>query len=194
MPIPGAYAWRSSSSSAGVNSVGGRMPCELVDDRPNRGVQRDLRDGRGVSRPRGGRPTVTRFELLVEHRARPDLVPVVVFGLDPEDRDGRHLVLPRHLVGELERRQGFEQREQRTAEETRLLSGQDRDRLRIGEMRRRFDRPGRRLPPLLLSRDDRRDLGRWRGCACVRASTAAQSARSEGSPLKNGATEWKWYA
>ena len=137
--------------------------------------------GDGVSGRLRRQADRARLELVVEHRARPDLVPVVVFGLDPEDRDGRHLVLPRHLVGELERRQGLEQREQRTAEETRLLSGQDRDGLRIGEPRGRLDRPGRRLPPLLLSRDDRRDLaaGGADAPASARARRPSRRARPD---------------
>ena len=56
----------------------------------------------------------------------------MIFRIDPEDRDGRHAVFARDLVGELESRQRFQQREQRTAEKPGLLTGDERDRARIG--------------------------------------------------------------
>jgi hypothetical protein len=35
----------------------------------------------------------------------------VIFRVDPEDGDGRHVMIARDLIGKLERRERFEQRE-----------------------------------------------------------------------------------
>ena len=63
-----------------------------------------------------------------------------------------------HEVGELQRGERLEQREQRAAKQSGLLAGDDGDGARIGELPRGLDGPGRRLAAPLLLRDDLRDL------------------------------------
>ena len=67
-------------------------------------------------------------------------------------------MLARHLVGELERRQRLEQREQRTAEQPGLLTRDDGDGLRVGQRSRGLDGCRRRAAAPLLRGDDRGDL------------------------------------
>jgi len=67
-------------------------------------------------------------------------------------------VIARHLIGELQRRQRLEQREDRAAEQSGLLAGDDRDGASIGEEFSRVARTRRRLAALLLPGDDARDL------------------------------------
>src|SRR5439155_21215537 len=115
-------------------------------------------DGRRIrARPRG-QGHGARRERFVEHRTRSDLFPVVVLGIDPEDGRSGDAVIARYLVGELDRGQGLEQREQRTAEEPGLLTSDNRDGARIGEGSARFTRARRRLTLRLLGRNDRGDL------------------------------------
>ncbi len=97
-------------------------------------------------------------QIAVEEGARPDFLPVVVFGVDPEDRDGRDIVIARDLIGELQRRQRLEQREHGPAKQTGLLAGENRDRTRVRKLQPRFDRARWRGALLLLRGDDRRDL------------------------------------
>ena len=122
--------------------------------------------GERSSAARGGQRHRARRQLLVEHRTRSDFVPVVIFGVDPEDGDGRHLVIARHLFGELQRGERLEQREQRSAEEARLLAGD--------ESRRSCDR--RAAPPRRRAR-----AGACRRSCCA-AMTAAMSARRRRAP------------
>jgi len=68
-------------------------------------------------------------------------------------------MLPRHALGELERGDRFEQREERPAEQTGLLAGHDGDGARVGQTLTRFDRGRRRASPLLLRGDDGGDVG-----------------------------------
>jgi len=81
----------------------------------------------------------------------------VIFRIDPEDRDRRDPVIARHLLGELQRSERLQHREQRPAEQPRLLTGDDRDRARLGEQPRRLARARRRLTPVLLRGDHARD-------------------------------------
>ena len=128
------------------NSVAGRTAFrsrERVED----GCHRGGRWRPGPVRRRGA-PAATRVRgvsSLVEHRTRSHFLPVVILGVDPEDRDRRHLVVARDLLGELERRERLEQREQRAAEEARLLAGDDGDGAAVGEQARRLAR-ARRAP------------------------------------------------
>ena len=151
--------------------------------------------GAGSAPGRGGSETVRGVSSASKTGTRPDFVPVVIFGVDPEDGDGRHLVVARDLLGELERGERLEQREQRSAEEPGLLAGDDGDRLAIGEQRARFAGARRRLAPLLLRGDHARDVvaAAFVAPACGR-SRRAQAPRSAGSPAKNGATAGKSYA
>ena len=81
----------------------------------------------------------------------------MIFRLDPEHRDGRHVVLARDLFGELDRGQRLQQREQRAAEETRLLAGDDRHGAGVRQLTARVDRARRRLAAPLLRGDHRGD-------------------------------------
>ena len=130
-----------------MNSVGGRTRSSSAR---TAGMDSSRTSGRpgpfGGSRKRDG----LRRHLGVEDCARADLVPVVVFGLDPEHRHRGDAVLARHLLGELDRGHRLEHRVERTAEEPGLLTGHDRDGARVGEVRGGLDRGGRRAAPLLL--------------------------------------------
>ena len=117
------------------------------------------RDRRRIETRTRGQRDGPRDQLGVVYRTGADLFPIVIFRVDPEDGDSRDVVVARHLVGELQRRQRFEQREKGTAKESRLLAGDDGDRVAIGKAACRFTRLRRRLPPLLLSLDHTRDVG-----------------------------------
>ena len=117
---------RAGRPSSAVAKLGG----EAASVRARRGRDATCRRGRW-RRPAPDRPRDARAgrssgssRSLAEDGARSHFVPIVVFGFDPEDRDRGHAVPARYLVGELERRDGFEQRVDRTAEEARLLAGQ----------------------------------------------------------------------
>ena len=168
MPAPGAYASRRSAISCGRNSVGGSDAFELVERRQDRIVEPDRRDRPRVHHQLAGQRDGARRQRLVEDRARPDLVPVVIFRVDPEDRDRGHAVLARDLLGELERRQRLEQRVERPAEEPGLLAGDDGDR-RGRRALRRFDGARRGAAAPLLRGDDRGDVRRAAGRAPARA-------------------------
>ena len=63
-----------------------------------------------------------------------------------------------HEFGEVQGGERLEQREQRAAEQSSLLAGDDRDGEGIGELPRGLDGPGRRTAAPLLLRDDLGDL------------------------------------
>ena len=88
-------------------------------------VESDGRDGNGIGARSGGKRNGSWGKVSVEDRTRSDLFPVVIFRVDPENGDGGNLMIARDLVGELERGDGLQQREQRPAEEPRLLAGDD---------------------------------------------------------------------
>jgi hypothetical protein len=90
----------------------------------------------------------------VEDTARFHLVPIVVFGVDPEDGDCRHAMRVSQRVREFNRRQRFQQGEQRAAEQPRLLPCDDGNGLRIAEARGRGPRFGGCAAPLLLCLKD----------------------------------------
>ena len=113
---------------------------------------------RGPASGPGRYDTVRGVNSLVEDGTRPDFFPVVILGVNPEDGDGGDVVIARHLLGKLERGERLEEREQRSAEESRLLTGENGDRSLIGEQPRRFAGARRRLTPLLLSGDDGGDV------------------------------------
>ena len=82
----------------------------------------------------------------------------MILRLDPEHRDGGNAVLLPDTLGELQRGERFVQCEQRPAEETSLLTGDDGDRLFIGDERRRMARRRRRSTSLELRVENRREL------------------------------------
>ena len=136
----------------------GEQAFDFVEGFEDGVVERDGGDrGRFSAGPRRQRDRARR-QLVVEHRARADFVPVVVLRVDPEDRDGRHVVVARHLFGELEGGQRLEEREERAAEEPGLLAGDDRDRLAVGQQSAGFARARRRSAPFLLPGDDGGDV------------------------------------
>ena len=81
----------------------------------------------------------------------------MILSVDPEDGDHRYVVVVGHLIGKLDRRERFEQRVQRTAEQARLLAGHDGHRSRIREPLSGVEGAGRRLAATLLRRDDAGD-------------------------------------
>ena len=84
----------------------------------------------------------------------------MILGVDPEHGDHGDAVLARHLLRQLHRRQRFQKREQRSAEETGLLAGDDDDGLGIGEACSGFTCRRRGAAALLLGRDNARQLRR----------------------------------
>ena len=76
---------------------------------------------------------VADVQVRVEHAAALHFVPVVVFGIDPEDR-AAGTPCRRRPVGQPDGRDRLEQGEQRTAEERRLLTGHHRDGPRIAKL------------------------------------------------------------
>ena len=136
-----------------VAKLGGRQRLfELGESGGDVIVEGDGRDRHRIARRALGQGDRPGLEVAGEDGARTHFVPVVVFGFDPEDRHGGHPVPPRDLVGELERRDGFEQRVDRPAEEARLLAGQHRDGCRVAEtIGRRAGLRRRAAAPLLLA-------------------------------------------
>ena len=121
-------------------------------------VESDGGDRYGIGAGTGGQRHRPRRQFAVEHGTRTHFLPVVILRVDPEDRDRRHLMVARDLFGQFQRRQRFQQREQRSAEESRLLTRHDRHGSSIGEQARRLSRAQRRLTTFLLSSQDRSDL------------------------------------
>jgi hypothetical protein len=124
----------------------------------DRFVERHGGDGRVLGARACRKRHFAAGERFVQHHGGADLIPVVVFRVDPENDDARNVVLARDAVGELQRSKRLEQREHRTAEQSRLLTGDDRDCLLIGEQSRGLDGLRRRAAPPLLSPDDVCDL------------------------------------
>ena len=153
-PRPGAYAGRTISVQP-RRELGGRQrlnerlggvgdvvgPFERADGPLAGALGRRGRDDASA-------------QLRVEHRARPDLFPVVVFRVDPEHRHRRDAVLARHALGQPDGRGRLEQRENGPAEQPGLLPGDDRDGAGLREPSRRRERFGRRAAPFLLRDDD----------------------------------------
>ena len=106
-----------------------------------------------------------RLHLRIEDVTRLDLVPVVVLGIDPEHRDGRDPVLGLYLFRKANRGEGLQQREERSAEEPGLLTGDEGDGLRIPESGGCRGRGFRRPAAALLSQDEIGDRGTLTGKA-----------------------------
>ncbi len=117
-------------------------------------------------------------EVGVEHAAAPHFLPVVILGVDPEDRHRGHLVLLLDLLRQRDRRDRLEQRVDRPAEQSGLLAGDDGDGFRIGEPCARRQRGRRRVAGLLL----RGDRGGQRG-AIARMLLGAGDRRPPGLRL-----------
>ena len=173
-------AWRvglrRSVTSSAVNSVGGSVAASCSIAAPIVLVQRHRCRSAPGPHPGAG-SVITRRCIPVQHRHRRDFVPVVILRFDPEHRDSRNRVLLRHSRGELDGSQRLVEREQRAAEQSGLLSGDDGDRLRIGEARGGVARCRGRVAALELSRS-----------ACALSSAAAPRmllcARDRGRPRR----------
>ncbi len=74
----------------------------------------------------------------------------MVLGVDPEHRHDLRLLLARGGAGELDGGDGLQQGEQGAAEGSRLLAGQDSNRVRVGDLAGSLARRGRRAAALLL--------------------------------------------
>ncbi len=109
----------------------------------------------GLSRRQGDGLQIQR---LVEHLAGPDLVPIVIFCVNPEHSDAGHPMVAGDAGGKLERGERLEQRERRTAEESSLLAGDDGDGLSVGKLLRRGQRRRRGAAAALLIGNDPGDL------------------------------------
>ncbi len=139
---------------AGVNSVAGSADCSSDSAVVIVLIQADPRDGARVSARRISHRDRSRRGICVQHAARLHLVPVVIFGVDPEHRDRGNAVFGPHAFGELQGRQGFEKGEQRPAKQPRLLSCDDRDRRGIDQLRGCCTRFGWCVASLLLREQD----------------------------------------
>jgi hypothetical protein len=96
-------------------------------------VEPDAGDGTGVPLRGIAGGDGERFHGRIEDTARLDLVPVVVFGVDPEHGDRRHTVLGSHLLGEAKRGQCFQEREEWSAKQAGLLTCDNGNGLRIAK-------------------------------------------------------------
>ena len=144
-----------------VKSVPPKCTCQLVQARLNA-----LIEGKGGNRPvaspverrqRDG----PRLELLIEHGAARDLFPVVILGIDPEQRDDVGALFARHAPGQLNGGDGLEQGEERAAEGPCLLTCDDGNARGIGEPIRVGARFGWGAAAFLLRR---KDSGNVSGC------------------------------
>jgi hypothetical protein len=82
----------------------------------------------------------------------------VIFGIDPEHRHRRHLVFGGDPFGQFERGEGLEQREQRSAEQSGLLAGDDGDGPGVDELLRLLSRSRRCAASFLLRGEHRGDI------------------------------------
>ena len=109
---------------------------ELVEAVLDPGIQRQRRDRSLAGALWFRQRDRVRLEARIEHRTARDLIPVVIFAIDPEDRNDVGLMIVRGPAGELDGGDGFQQREERAAEGPRLLPGKNRDRSGVGEFLR----------------------------------------------------------
>ena len=189
--MPGLYAARRSARSVARNSVAGRVCSSSVEDvrRSDRRAPR-WRPAPASPAGRSGRATVRQVRSLASKTVhdRTSSQSWSSASIQKTATAGTPWS-PRHLVGELQRRDRLEERVDRTAEEARLLAGQDGD----GPRRRRAARPaaarlgGRAAAPLLLADG----LGQLLAIvadapACGRSPQPTRT-RPIGSPAKNGA-------
>ena len=99
-----------------------------------------------------------RLEAGVEHRTARHLFPVVILGIHPEHWNHIRLLLPCGVTGQLDCRDGLEQREERAAERPGLLTGEDGDRPVVGELAGGLARGRWGAPSFLLGCKKSRDL------------------------------------
>ena len=87
MPTPGRQAAFRSSMTVVVNSVCGKGRGELLDGLLDPGIQRERRNRQLARTLHVGQRDGAGLELGIEHRTAPHFLPVVILGVDPEDRD-----------------------------------------------------------------------------------------------------------
>ena len=75
------------------------------------------------------------MEFGVDDRTRRDFLPVVILRFHPENGNGRDAMFLLNSLRQLHRSECFVQAKCRASEQTRLLSGDDGDGLRLGEQR-----------------------------------------------------------
>ena len=158
--------------SCGRNSVAGRA-FELVERRRDGSSRRTAQPARGPPRVAAAAPrsaasaprrrpctTAPRPSRDLRHRSR-----------KPRPRHACR----RHLFGELDRGERLEQREEWSAEQSRLLAGDDGDGPGISQRPAGFDGARRGAAALLLRVDDRRDL--WTPPVCPGRAIACPTRR-----------------
>jgi hypothetical protein len=129
----GAITLRETGHEPVAVQTGRQCASELLDERGDGGVEDDVR--RGLADRLVLRCVADGHDLprLVEHGDRPDLREVVVVGGDPEDRDNRPARVLREEPRDLDRRHRLVEDVERTAEEHRLLAGDEGGRLLLGK-------------------------------------------------------------
>lgn len=104
---------------------------QRVDGMRNVLVEHEAPDGEVAGTAQITKGDGLRCHLRIEHRTPADFWPVVILRVDPEHRDNRHLMLDFDLPRQLHRGGGLEQREERSSEQARLLTGDHHDGFRI---------------------------------------------------------------
>ena len=118
-----------------------------------------------------------QLELAVEHAARADLVQVVILGIDPENGHGRDAVVGLDAARQRNCGERLEQREERTAEQTGLLPGDDGHRAGIRQASRSLQRRGRGVPRAQLGGRHAGRLARTAGGSVPRLDRTAPACR-----------------
>ena len=129
---------------------------QFVESLFDAAVERQRGDRQLAGALRLGQRDGPRLELAIEHGAAPHLVPVVILGIDPEDRDGRDAVRRGSLARELDGRDCLQQREERSAEGTGLLARDDGDGVGVCQLCRSGAGGRRGAAMRLLGGDDGR--------------------------------------
>ena len=141
----------------------GELASRRAPRRARRGSARRGHRGRSEATDRSPAPSGfgkrdrVRLEARIEHRTARDLLPVMILGIDPENGHDIGVLLARRPAGELDGGDGFQQREERAAEGARLLAGEDRDRVGVGEFLSGLACGWRGAPPSLLDGKDTGD-------------------------------------
>ena len=105
----------------------GKGPGELLDRLLDPGIQRERRNRELARTLHVGQRDGAGLELGIEHRTAPHFLPIVILGVDPEDRDCWDVLPFGSDVSEAQRRERLQEREQRSAERSGLLTRDDRD-------------------------------------------------------------------
>jgi hypothetical protein len=121
-------------------------------------IESDGRDRHWSAPGRGGQRQRARRQLAVEHRTRSDFLPVVVFRIDPEDGDCRHLMVARDLFRQFQRGDGLSRVNSGPPKSPACWPVTTATVFPVGEEARRLACARRGLSPLLLSSQDRRNL------------------------------------